>query len=157
MLVKEPAYRLCGFYTDSRTRKMLHWSLCQWTLEEEEHVLVSAVFGKSQTSQGCCAVPWRKRRVSSMWKCSLLERQFSKMSQNQRWTLYLEFLVFREKRGEKMSVFSSPFGNRNMYDHSGGFDSTDMESPFCILNVRKRRLWMGRYPLSRVWFYSSLD
>lgn len=45
-------------------------------LVKEEHVLVSAVFAKSQISQGCCTVFWQKRRVSSMWKFSLLERRF---------------------------------------------------------------------------------
>jgi hypothetical protein len=77
MLAKKPAYQICGFYTSSRTRRMLHRSLCHCTLEKEEHVLVSAGFAKLQISQDYCAVFWQKKGVSSMWKCSLLERWFS--------------------------------------------------------------------------------
>jgi hypothetical protein len=46
-------------------------------------------------------------------------------------------LVFREKRRENMSVFLCPFGNRNMYDYSGCFNSTDMKRPFCDFDVKK--------------------
>jgi len=36
-----------------------------------------------------------------------------------------------------MSVFLCPFGNRNMYDYSGCFNSTDMKRPFCDFDVKK--------------------